>query len=409
MRLLVGLLLILPLAAADPIFELAKKPGSTEFHEAVKRTMKDADIKAGKAVFGEGEHFVWVVEASARPELVVDDAPYARLNAVKGTHWWMHSGKLTPGTSHNFHYLVNGAKFGGRMDVPAYLPDCYARAGVPQGKLSEKLTHVSRIYEGMSSDYWIYVPAQYDSAKPAALMVWQDGASHIQRDGAARTLNVIDNLIHDKKIPVMILVFISPGTKGKQRMRSIQYDTVNDTYARFLRDEILAEIGAKYNLRKDSYSRAIAGNSSGGICAFNVAWQQPDQFSRVLSRVGSFTSIQWKPGVIDGGNVYPFKIRKEAKRNIRVWLQDGAGDLENNHGSWPMQNIQMANSLKLMEYDFHLSFGTGSHNSAQGNSELPVAMTWLWRDYDTAKTGQSYQPDPAEKDKPFFRVVRLNR
>src|SRR6185503_12103197 len=167
---------------------------------------------------------------------------------------------------------------------------------------------------------------------------------------------------------------------GDKAMRSIEYDTVNDDYARFLRDEILPEVYAKYNIRKDGYSRAIAGNSSGGICAFNVAWFQPEQFSRVLSRIGSFTSIQWRPGVLDGGNVYPFLIRKDTKRNIRVWLQDGYNDLENEHGSWPLQNIAMANSLKMMEYDFHFSWSNNDHSGAPGNSELADELIWLWRD-----------------------------
>ena len=92
--------------------------------------------------------------------------------------------------------------------------------------------------------------------------------------------------------------------------------------------------------------------------------------SAIEYRIGSFTSIQWHPGQLEGGNVYPFKIRKEPKRNIRVWLQDGANDLENAHGSWPLQNLQMANSLKMMGYDFHLTFGTGTHNGAQWNAQL---------------------------------------
>jgi enterochelin esterase family protein len=131
--------------------------------------------------------------------------------------------------------------------------------------------------------------------------------------------------------------------------------------------------------------------------------------SRVLSRIGSFTSIQWHPGVIDGGNVYPFKIRKESKRNIRVWLQDGSNDLENEFGSWPLQNIQMANSLKRQGYDFHLSFGTGTHNGAQGNSEAPLELAWLWRDYDPAKTEQVFEMDAAEAAKGMFRVRLLDR
>jgi enterochelin esterase family protein len=240
-------------------------------------------------------------------------------------------------------------------------------------------------------------------------MVWQDGEILVPRELPSRAQIVFDNLTYEKKIPVIIQVLISPGMVGDKRMRSIEYDTVNDTFARFLRDEILAEIQKKYNIRKDGYSRAIAGDSSGGICAFNVAWQQPDQFSRVLSRIGSFTSIQWQPGVIDGGNVYPNKIRKEPKRNIRVWLQDGAGDLENEHGSWPLQNLQMANSLKLKNYDFHLSWGNGTHSRSGGHAELAEEMAWLWRDYDPSKTSQTYSMEESEKAKPMFRIKSLNR
>ena len=179
--------------------------------------------------------------------------------------------------------------------------------------------------------------------------------------------------------------------------------------ARFLRDEILPEVAKKYNLRQDSYSSAIAGNSSGGICAFNAAYRHPELFSRVLSRIGSFTSIQWKPGILDGGNVYPFLIRKDTKKNIRVWLQDGYNDLENNHGSWPLQNIAMANSLKMMEYDFHFSWLNNNHSGNPGNSELAGELIWLWRDYDPGRTEQIYTMDAAEKTKPLFRVRTLNR
>ena len=121
-------------------------------------------------------------------------------------------------------------------------------------------------------------------------------------------------------------------------MRSTLYDTVSDRYVRFLRDEVLADVTAKYNIRKDAYSHAITGLSSGGICSFNAAWQMPDEFSRVISWIGSFTSIQWKedPNNPDGGQDYPEKVLREPKRNIRVWLQDGSADMEQErYGSWP--------------------------------------------------------------------------
>jgi enterochelin esterase family protein len=402
----------LPAMAQKPSYgEISQlvKSGSTELKTALPAAMGEDNLKKGSAYLGEGSDFIFAVEASSAPKLIVDEAPGSAMKRVKGSDLWVGNGKLKTGTVHSFSYIVDGKSFGGKTDVPAFGPYSYAKPGVPQGKLSEKLVHTSKIYPGMKSDYWIYAPAQYDPKTPAALMVWQDGEVLVPRELPSRAQIVFDNLTNEKKIPVIIQVLISPGLVSEKKMRSVQYDSVNDTFARFLRDEILAEVQTKYNIRKDGYSRAIAGDSSGGICAFNVAWQQPDQFSRVLSRIGSFTSIQWQPGVLDGGNVYPNKIRKESKRNIRVWLQDGSGDLENEHGSWPLQNIQMANSLKLKDYDFHLNFGTGTHNRNGGHAELAEEMIWLWRDYDPAKTEQTYQMEDSEKAKPMFRIKALTR
>ncbi len=388
------------LAAGQDLRDLAKNAAQ------LRSTFKPDDLQKGLAYMGDHETVLFALETDKIPALVTDDSNPVAMQRVDG-NLWSAVVRLTPGRSHQFHYLIDGAMFGGRLDIPVFLPASYEQPDVPQGKMSDKLVFSSKVYAGMQSDYWIYVPAQYDPSKPAALMIWQDGQGHIARNGR-RTLNVVDNLTYQLRIPVMISVFISPGKVGDKAMRSIEYDTMNDTYVQFL-DELLTGVYAQYNIRKDSYSRGIAGESSGGICSFNAAWTHPEEFSRVLSTIGSFTSIQWHPGEIDGGNVYPNKIRKEAKRNIRVYLQDGSEDLENQHGSWPLQNIQMANSLKMMGYDFHLAFGNGSHNGADANSQLPLSLSWLWRDYNPAKTEQVYEQEPAEKAKPMFRVHIYNR
>ena len=96
-------------------------------------------------------------------------------------------------------------------------------------------------------------------------------------------------------------------------------------------------------------------------------------------------------------------------RNIRVWLQDGSNDLDLRYGNWPLVNLRLATALKLKDYDFHLSFGQGTHNSAHGAAEFPEEMTWLWRDYDPTRTEQSYEMEPSEKAKPTFRVSITNR
>ncbi len=381
--------------------------------------LKAEDVKKGVAVLSVGPDFLWAVEAASRPVLYVDGQPLGQMKRVGPKGPWAFQGKLATGTSHSFYYMVGGKKVGGLTDIPAFGPDSFSQPGVPQGKISAKMVLESKLYPGMKSEYWVYVPAQYDAAKPAALMIWQDGHYHVERDGPAqvppagqppsRLQNVIDNLTHRKEIPVAIYLLIDPGTVGAKAMRSIQYDTVSDLYPKFLRDEVLPEIYAKYNVRREAYSHAIAGNSSGGICAFNAAWYMPELFGRVLMRIPSFTSIQWKPGELDGGNIYPFRVRKEPKRNLRVWMQDGSEDQEQLSGSWPLQSLQMANSLKMREYDFHFTFGTGTHNHSQSNSEMPAALRWLWRGYDGAKTEQVFEMDAAEKTKPLFRVKIYNR
>ncbi len=396
--------------STSELIELSRKPARPEFSDALRGSFPAEDLRKGVAVVGDGPDFLFALETDNAPQLVVDDQPGPSMRRAGKSNLWFATAKLETGLSHSFYYLIDKAAFGGKTDVPAYGPESYEKPGVPHGTLSGKMVFTSKIYDGMKCDYWVYVPAQYAASTPVALMVWQDGHTLVQRDGNTRAQIVFDNLTAASKIPVMIHVFIDPGTLGEKSMRGIEYDTVSDRFARFLRDEILPVISSNYNIRKDAYSRAIAGNSSGGICAFNVAWFQPDQFSRVLSRIGSFTNLQQNhPGEFDGGNTYPFRVRTDPKRNIRVWLQDGSGDLENPFGSWPMQNIQMANSLKFRDYDFHFSFGSGTHNGAHGNAELPAEMLWLWSDYDASKTSQEYEPATGEKDLPFYRVRIASR
>src|SRR5580700_2417457 len=150
-------------------------------------------------------------------------------------------------------------------------------------------------------------------------------------------------------------------------MRSIEYDTVSDRYGKYVLREVLADIEKTYKIRPDAYSRGIAGASSGAICAFNVAWYYPEEFSRVLSHIGSYVALQWRPQQnLDGGYIVSHKVRRDPKKDIRVWMSDGADDQEANAGSWPLNNIQLANALKLKGYDFHFRFGVSLHAIAQG-------------------------------------------
>ncbi len=254
-------------STAPQLIELAKS-NSPQLHDAIVATFDAKDLQAGKAFIGQGPEFFFATESASKPALFIDDAAGPEMHQIAGSNLWYTPARIERlGTSHTFHYLVAHEKFGGSYDVPVYTPDSYQHPDVPAGKLSEKLTHTSKIYDGMKSDYWIYVPAQYDPKTPAALLVVQDGEGYIDREGKNKTLNVVDNLIAQKKIPVMIVVFINPGDISgspgtptytfveaygkkwnrtlKDSMRSTLYDTVSDRYPRFLRDEVLAEVSSK--------------------------------------------------------------------------------------------------------------------------------------------------------------------
>jgi enterochelin esterase family protein len=270
----------------------------------------------------------------------------------------------------------------------AHGPDSSRHDGVPKGEVTSHEWNDSKVFPNTTRKYYVYVPAQYDKSKPAALMVFQDGSSYINEAGEFRVPIVFDNLINKKQMPVTIGVFIDPGgfkekpagqsgdkKSGGRENRSFEYDTLSGDYAKFLMTEILPEVAKEHPFTKDPEGHAICGSSSGGICAFTVAWQQPDEFRKVLSTVGSFTNIR-------GGDAYPGMIRKGSdKKPIRVFLQDGINDLDNEHGNWPLANKQMFAALKFRGYDVKFELGEGAHNGNHGGSILPDALRWLWRDY----------------------------
>jgi enterochelin esterase-like enzyme len=266
-------------------------------------------------------------------------------------------------------------------------PDSFRHEGVPRGQVSTFEWKDSKVYPGTERHYYVYVPAQYDARKPAALMVFQDGHGYMREDADFRVPVVFDNLIHQKAMPVTIGVFVDPGVKpalkaeGKPgaQNRGLEYNTLSDAYARFLLTEILPAVSKEHPFTTDPEGHAVCGSSSGGICAFTVAWQRPDQFRKVISHIGSFTNLA-------GGDAYPSMIRKDKeKKPLRVFLQDGSNDLDNAFGNWPLANRQMFAALKFRGYDVKFDFGQGAHSSNHGGAILPESLRWLWRDYKLPK------------------------
>lgn len=255
-------------------------------------------------------------------------------------------------------------------------PDSQVQPGTPTGEVIKGEFAESKVYPGTWREYWVYVPKQLDRAKPAPVMVFQDGLQY-------NAPVVFDNLIHKKQIPPMVGVFVmhgrvkAPNAEALDRMnRSFEYDAVSGDYARFLLDEMLPYVAKAHGLQltADPNERGIAGNSSGAIAAFAAAWQRPDGFRRVFSAIGTYVGLR-------GGNDFPVLIRKTEPKPIRIFLQDGRNDLNNYTGSWFVANQDMLSALQFSGYDVKYEWGDGEHNSRHATALFPDALRWLWRDY----------------------------
>jgi len=255
-------------------------------------------------------------------------------------------------------------------------PASQPHEGVPKGTVTKHHFEASKLYPGTSRDYWVYTPAQYDAAKPACLMVFQDGGGY-----AGKVPVVFDNLIQSGEMPVTIGVFIDPGVvaapddKAQPRFnRSYEYDGFTADYAKFLNDELLPEVAKDRNISTDPDHRGIAGASSGGIAAFNVAWQRPDQFRRVYSMVGTFVGLR-------GGEEFSTLVRKTEPKPLRIFLQDGSNDNNIYCGDWWMANQMMERSLQFSGYEVGHEWGEGPHSGQHGSAIMPTAMRFLWKDF----------------------------
>jgi enterochelin esterase-like enzyme len=282
------------------------------------------------------------------------------------------------GTAFTWHFEADNRRFGGsQLEAWETPPDSREHPGVPKGVVTQMPPWESRVFNGTKRDWWIYVPAQYRAENPAAVMVFQDG-----NGPRAWAPTVFDNLIARHDMPVTVGIFIEPGgAKAPRDNRSFEYDTLSDQYARFLLEEILPEAEKTVKLRHDAASRAIAGQSSGAICAFTVAWERPNEFSKVISWTGSYTNLAAGSDQRSGGHNYEALVRRLPKKPIRVFLQDGSNDLELAAGSWWLANQTLAKSLEYAGYDYRYAWGNGFHNYLHGRAIFPDTLRWLWRDY----------------------------
>ncbi len=274
-------------------------------------------------------------------------------------------------------------------------PDSQPQPGVPKGEVTRLTLPPGKFYPGTPHDYAIYVPAQYDASKPTPYMIFMDGLG--QLGNGTRTNVVFDNLIARHEIPPIIGIFVNPGVLPAVKAanpapeavaplgryeRVFEYDSLSDRFSRFLLEELVPAVAAKYNLSQSADDHALAGVSTGAVAAFAAAWNRPNQFHRVVSFIGTFVAMK-------GADSLPGLIRKTEPKPIRIFMQDGKAD----HvvpaepfgtfygGSWPISNEVMYEALQAAGYDVKYVLGEDGHSGRHGAAMMPDVLRWLWREY----------------------------
>ncbi len=367
---------ITPSQLAEALFVPPRGESARKLADRIRANFpKDKDLKEGRHwVEGEMVAFTIEVEGDPTPRLggMLDHGRGLDLIKIGETGLWARAEAIPTDTKFAYHFQVGEKRLGAKtVEMPdwSYPPESSERPDRKYGQY-RPLKVRSEVFKNDRTG-WVYVPAAYkDDGPPAGLMVFQDGDAY----KGERVGTVVDNLIAEGTMPVTILVLLNPGVNadGKSN-RSFEYDSLGDRFAAFLETEVLPEIAKEYKLSDDPKARAIGGASSGGICAFNVAWERPGLFGKVCSHIGSFTNIR-------GGDVFPKLVRESDAKPIKVLLYDGTSDLINQYGDWWQANEAMFAALASKGYDVQFLKDRGFHAYWSSGRQLAPSLRWLWAD-----------------------------
>ncbi len=238
----------------------------------------------------------------------------------------------------------------------------------------------------------VYVPKQYVPGSAAPFIVGADGPD--------RALFIaLDNLIAERRVPVMIAISIGNGGGDAQGSeRGLEYDTMSGRYAEFVETEVLPLVEAKCHVKltRDPEGRATMGGSSGGSCALIMAWYHTELYHRVLTYSGTYVNQQWpyNPAAAHGAwEFHDHLIPASPRRPIRIWMEVGDRDLLNPNvmrdgmHDWVVANENMAKALAAKGYHYQFVFArnAGHTDRIVKQQTLPEALQYVWQGYPIDK------------------------
>jgi enterochelin esterase family protein len=242
----------------------------------------------------------------------------------------------------------------------------------------------------------VYIPAGYAPNTPAPFIVVQDGQTYINDAGNPVTDRafmppMLDNLIHEKRVPPIVAVLIAPGPGGQ---RTIEYDTVSDRYTNFIETEVLPRITRDYQVAftTDPEGRATFGMSSGAAAALTMAWLNPNLYHRVISYSGTFVALQRNATAPNGAwDFHQTFIPNSERKPPRIWLHVSENDLgatspAEQMRNWVIANNRMAAVLKAKGYPYQFVFSEAAGHVDQRVQlqTMPEAFEWVWKGYTSS-------------------------
>jgi enterochelin esterase-like enzyme len=245
----------------------------------------------------------------------------------------------------------------------------------------------------------VYVPKQYVPGTAVPFIVGADGPD-------PSLFTALDNLIAQKRVPVMIAISIGNGSGDAQgSQRGLEYDTMSGRYAEFVESEVLPLVEKQCHvaLTKDPEGRATMGCSSGGSCAMIMAWYRPDLYHRVLTYSGTYVNQQWPNNAETPHGAWGFHeqlIPNSPAKPLRIWMEVGDRDLLNPNvmrdemHDWVLANENMAKALAAKGYHYQFVFARNARHCDGGVKQqtLPEALQWLWRGYPIAEAKEAATP-----------------
>ncbi len=270
------------------------------------------------------------------------------------------------------------------------------RQGGGRGESAPQVPAEAPQHQTFQRQVAVYVPAGYVANTPAPFVVVQDGQSLVPAETPAAADAqprpfmpvMLDNLIHDKRIPPIVAVLLAPGPGGQ---RSIEYDTVSDRYVNFVESEVLPRITREYQVAftTDPEGRATYGQSSGAAAALTMAWLHSNLYRRVISYSGTFVALQRNATAPNGAwDFHQTFIPASARKPMRIWLHVSENDLGatspvEQMRNWVAANNRMAGVLKAKGYPYQFVFSeaSGHVDRAVVMQTMPEAFEWVWKGY----------------------------